>query len=82
LTPGQLRSGEALWHWVDVVEAAAWNNPGELKAMFGSAPFVGDLTVFNVGGNKLRIAAFVRYRAQIVYIKRIGTQGEYDRWER
>jgi hypothetical protein len=32
LTPGQLRSGEALWHWVDVVEAAAWNNPGELKA--------------------------------------------------
>ena len=50
--------------------------------MFGSAPFVGDLTVFNVGGNKFRIAALAHYRAQIVYIKRIGTHEDYDKWER
>lgn len=75
------RSGEALWHWVDVIESAAWNNPGELKATFGSASFVGDLTVFNIGGNKFRIAALVHYRAQIVYIKRFGTHEEYDKWE-
>jgi len=75
------RSGEALWHWVDAIESAAWNNPRELKVTFGSASFVGDLTVFNIGGNKYRIAAFVHYRAQIVYIKRIGTHEEYDKWE-
>ena len=46
----------------------------ELKATFGSASFVGDLTVFNIGGNKFRIAAFV-------YIKRIGTHEEYGKWE-
>jgi mRNA interferase HigB len=75
------RSEEALWHWVDVIESAAWNNPGELKVTFGSASFVGDLTVFNIGGNKFRIAAFVHYRAQIVYIQHIGTHEEYDKWE-
>jgi mRNA interferase HigB len=62
-----------MWHLVGVIESAAWNNPTDLKATFASASFVGDLTVFNVGGNKFRIAAFVHYRAQIVYIKRIGT---------
>lgn len=49
--------------------AVAWKDPGALKADFGSASFVGDLTVFNVGGNKYRLIAFVHYRPQIVYIK-------------
>ena len=38
-------------------------------------------TVFDVGGNKYRIAAFVHYRKQIVYVKRIGTHKEYDKWD-
>jgi mRNA interferase HigB len=52
-----------------------------LKATFASASFIGDLTVFNVGGKKYRIAAFVHYRKQIVYIKRIGPHREYDEWD-
>jgi len=36
--------------------------------MFCSASFVGDLTVFDVGGNKYHIAGFASYRKQIVYI--------------
>lgn len=75
------RSADAIWHWVDAVEAAAWDNPGDLKANFASASFVGDLTVFNVGGNKYRILVFVHFRQQIVYIKKIGTHKEYDKWE-
>ena len=72
------RSGEALWHWVDVIESAAWNNPGELKATFGSASFVGDLTVFNIGGNKYRLVSAIKYRWQVVYIRHILTHAEYD----
>lgn len=75
------RSTEAMWHWADAIESAAWNNPGDLKETFASASFVGDLTVFNVGGNRYRIAAFVHYQKQIVYVKRIGTHEEYDQWE-
>lgn len=74
-------AAEAMWHWVDAVESAAWRNPGDLKGTFASASFVGDLTVFNVGGNKYRVAAFVHYFRRIVYIKRIGTHEEYDQWD-
>ena len=67
-------------HWTRVVESASWKSPGDLKRTFGSVSFVGELTVFNVGGNKYRVAAFVHYAKQIVYIKRIGTHQEYDKW--
>lgn len=70
-----------MWRWVDAVESADWRNPGELKAMHASASFVGDLTVFNVGGNKYRVVAFVHYRKRAVYVKRIGTHKEYDKWD-
>ena len=70
-----------LKHWANAVQAAAWNNSGALKANFGSADFVGDLTVFNVGGNKYRLIAFVHYLRQIVYIKHILTHEEYDEGE-
>ena len=75
------RSADAMWRWVDAVESATWRNPGDLKATFGSVFFVGDLAVFNVGGNKYRIAAFVHYRKQIVHIKRVGAHEEYDTWD-
>ena len=70
-----------LKHWANVVEAAGWQNPGELKGAFRSADFVRDLTVFNLGGNKYRLIAFVHYRRRIVYIKHILTHEEYDKGE-
>jgi mRNA interferase HigB len=74
-------SAETMWRWVGAVESATWGNPGDLKETFASASFVGDVVVFNVGGNKHRIAAFVHYRRQIIYIKEIGTHKEYDQWD-
>jgi mRNA interferase HigB len=69
---------EPLTHWANAVQAA-WKNPGALKARFGSADFVGDLTVFHVGGNKYRSIAFVvHYLRQIVFVKQILTHEEYD----
>ena len=75
------RSVGAMRQWANAIESGSWSNTGELKRTFASASFVGDLTIFNVGGNKYRIAAFVHYAKQIVYIKRIGTHKEYDRWD-
>lgn len=72
------RASEPLKHWANAVRAAAWNSPAALRADFGSADFVGDLTVFNVGGNKYRLIAFIHYLRQIVYIKHILTHQEYD----
>jgi len=77
------RSAEAMLRWVDAIESASFRNPGDLKRTFASASasFVGGLTVFNAGGNKYRIAAFVHYPKQILYVKRIGTHEEYDKWD-
>jgi mRNA interferase HigB len=72
-------AAEPLRHWANVVEESSWSNPAELKATFGMADFVGDLTVFNIGGNKYRLIAFVQFRRQIVYIKHILTHKEYDK---
>jgi mRNA interferase HigB len=73
------RSSDVMWRWVDSIESSNWRNPGDLRATFAAASFVGDLTVFNIGGNKYRIVAFVHFRKQIVYVKRIGTHKEYDK---
>jgi mRNA interferase HigB len=35
--------------------------------------------VFNVGGNKYRLIAHIRFEKQIVYIKAVLTHTEYDR---
>ena len=72
---------QPLHHWANAVQAAAWKTPGALKAAFGTAGLVGDLTVFNVGGNKYRLIAFVHYLRQIGYIKNILTHEEYGRGE-
>ena len=75
------RSADAMWHWADAIESSNWRNPADLRTTFGAASFVGDLTVFNVGGNNYRIVAFVHYGKQIVYVKRIGTHKEYTKWD-
>ncbi len=77
----QPRCADALWQWADAIESGSWSNPSDLKRTFASASFVGELTIFNVGGTKYRIAAFVHYGKQIVYITRIGTHKEYDKWD-
>lgn len=72
------KAAEPLKRWANAVQASRWKNPSTLKADFVSADFVRDLTVFNVGGNKFRLIAFIHYLRQIVYIKQILTHDEYD----
>jgi mRNA interferase HigB len=68
-----------LLHWANAIEAADWRTPGDVRRMFGTVDFVEDLTVFNVGGNKYRVIAFVHYRRRAVYIKDVLTHREYDK---
>ena len=65
--------------WRRIVEKSTFPHWGALKAAFPSADKVGDKVVFNVGGNKFRIAAGISFSARIVWIKAVMTHGEYDR---
>jgi mRNA interferase HigB len=75
---------QPLLHWAKATEASSWQTPADLRSTFNSADFVDDLTVFNIGGNKYRLIAFVQYQREIVYIKAVLTHKDYDKgaWKR
>jgi mRNA interferase HigB len=69
----------ALKTWLQVVEAAAWQNFVELKKTYPQADLVGDCTVFNIRGNHYRLIAIVSYAAQVVSALYVLTHKEYDK---
>jgi mRNA interferase HigB len=65
--------------WYRDVLKADWSKPSDVKAQFGSASILQDgRVVFNVGGNKYRIVAWINYPYRVVYIRLIGTHKAYD----
>jgi mRNA interferase HigB len=62
-----------------VIEKNRFDTWAALKAAFNTVDKVGDLVVFNVGGNKYRLITHIRFEKQIVYIKAVLTHTEYDR---
>jgi mRNA interferase HigB len=70
---------EPLQGWRRVIEKNRFDTWAALKAAFNTVDKVGDLVVFNVGGNKYRLIAHIRFEKQIVYIKAVLTHTEYDR---
>jgi len=71
-------SEQPLKSWYALALASAWKEPGEVKAQFRSASFVGDRVVFNIAGNKYRLVTYINYPYRIVYIRFVGTHKEYD----
>ena len=71
----------ALNRWVNVVEAADWKSPVDVKSTFGvNVDFVGKQVVFDVGGNKARIITKVVYGIlQIVNVAHVLDHAEYDK---
>ena len=47
-----------------------------LKAHYADA--VGDFTIFNIGGNKYRLATYINYRTGKVYVRHVMTHAEYS----
>ncbi len=51
----------------------------ELKQAFNTIDKVGELAVFDIGGNKYRLIAYVRFEKQIAYIKAVLTHRDDDK---
>ncbi len=65
--------------WHSEAEKATWTKPADIKARYGSASIVGsDRVVFNIGGNKYRLVVAIKHEAGLVFVRFIGTHGDYD----
>ena len=67
--------------WAQIVESSNWPTPAAIRRSMNTADLVGELVVFDIGGNKYRLIAYVHYRQQAVYIKHILAHREYDKGE-
>jgi mRNA interferase HigB len=70
------KSGLRLWYLR--MKGASFQSFADLRTVFPDADLVGKLTVFNIGGNKVRLIAAVHYNRQKVYIRAVLTHAEYD----
>jgi len=73
------QADEPLQGWRRVIEKNRFGNWAELKAAFSTIDKVGELAVFDIGGNKYRLIAYIRFEKQIVYIKAVLTHRDYDK---
>jgi mRNA interferase HigB len=69
----------ALDAWYRILKHTGFGNFAELKSVFPSTDQVGGFTVFNIGGNKVRLIAAVHYNTQRLYIRHVLTHKEYDK---
>ena len=69
----------AVESWYRIVKHTDFNSLHELRQTFPSADKVGNLTIFNVGGNKVRLISAIHYNRHKVYLRHVLTHEEYNR---
>ncbi|MCX6631517.1 MAG: type II toxin-antitoxin system HigB family toxin [Candidatus Solibacter sp.] len=74
---------ELLMHWYVVAKRARWQSLVEVRGDFRHADAVECFAVFNIGGNKYRLVAVIKYRWQVIYVRHVLTHSEYskEKWE-
>ena len=79
--PQSRASLEDWYRKASVLQATSF---AQLRETFASADYVDGFTIFDVGGNRYRIAAVVHYDGQRLYVRQVMTHAEYDRnhWRR
>ena len=66
--------------WFAIARRADWASPADIKREFAHASVVdAERIVFNIGGNKYRLAVKVWFRKRAMWIKFVGTHREYDK---
>ena len=69
----------ALNAWYRIVKQSKITGFSKLREIFPSADKIDNLTVFNIGGNKIRLIAAIHYNTQCLFIRYVLTHKEYDK---
>lgn len=78
--PAYADAHEPAMAWYRQVRTADWATPADVKQEIRTASILKDgRVVFNIAGNKYRIVVWINYPYRVVYIRFIGTHGQYDR---
>lgn len=72
-------SEPALSRWFIVKQRHNFESFDALRATFPTADKVGDLIMFNIGGNNYRLITSIHFNRGKVYIRHVLTHREYDR---
>lgn len=83
--PEAKQDADVLLRWCKTVESADWRAFADVRTTYGSADSVAPHVVFNVGGNKYRVVATIKYKSgkpAWVYIRHVLTHKEYDKGDR
>ena len=72
-------SSTALDEWYRKIKVICPEDFSAFRSFFPAADKVGPLHVFNIGGNKLRLIALVRYQTQRLYIRHVLDHRDYDK---
>lgn len=71
---------QQLKSWFREVQKSEWENPNQIKEEYPSASILNDnRIVFNIKGNNYRLIVKISFEYQIVWIRFVGTHGEYDK---
>lgn len=72
-------SKTSLEAWRVAVENADWKTFADVRNTFRTADIYKNCTMFDLGGNKYRLIAWVNYKKHAVYVRAILTHAEYDK---
>lgn len=65
--------------WYRTVRRLWWASLADVRKTYPHADAVGDFTIFNIGGNKYRLATYIHYRTGKIYIRHVMTHEKYSR---
>ncbi len=70
--------GASLNAWFKIARNAEWEDFSDVRNSWKNSDIVGRFVVFNIGHNRCRLIATIKYRWRMVYIRRILSHAEYD----
>jgi mRNA interferase HigB len=66
--------------WHDEADHADWKTPHDIKAQYANASILkNNKVVFNIHGNKYRLAVEIDYTYSHCYVLFVGTHAQYDK---
>ena len=65
--------------WYRTVKRLRWTNLVDVRKTYPHTDAVREFTIFNIAGNKFRLATHIHYRTGKIYIRHVMTHQEYSR---